>query len=531
MFYFCIERKHPEFEHTSTAEDVLNQPRTLSVILELLRQICFEFLKKHHFRPRVSRTEILDSTAGQVKSRSLASGSSGPVSRSSTPVPRPDSPFDLWQRVKVGRASAKPQQSAIDLRSKDGKRPDTQKQPKVDRHGRLVRRPFDKVDWPAKRQRTEEPDTPRQNTPSVTPAAAVAVQDLESKVLALQYFKPGDTLPEKEPSPWLKDILETWENPAFETTEARIPSIEEAAPTAGFGAGCFGHRSTDDCSFDLATVTRQARLSKSALAQAEVISQVDRKFILVKMARHQGEKNISSTSDEDDNTVLVLVDQHAADERCQLEVLMRDYFECVDGTNVLRAKTELLARPIRFEFGAEDCRILHRFSPFFEHWGVFYSTSPPDSGEGRSGALEVLSLPSSILERARTEPKLLADLLRSEAWRLDEVGMPPLSQRKLAGGPQGWVQNFQACPQGILDLLNSRSCRSAIMFNDVLDQEQCQDLVSRLSRCSFPFQCAHGRPSMAPLIDLATFGKVYNRRSWEEGGSSGRRMKDYMAGQ
>jgi DNA mismatch repair protein MLH3 len=33
----------------------------------------------------------------------------------------------------------------------------------------------------------------------------------------------------------------------------------------------------------------------------------------------------------------------------------------------------------------------------------------------------------------------------------------------------------------------------AIMFNDELDRERCQDLVSALARCAFPFQCAHGR--------------------------------------
>lgn len=43
------------------------------------------------------------------------------------------------------------------------------------------------------------------------------------------------------------------------------------------------------------------------------------------------------------------------------------------------------------------------------------------------------------------------------------------------------------------------------MFNDVLSREECWDLIQRLSRCSFPFQCAHGRPSMAPLINLNSF--------------------------
>lgn len=45
------------------------------------------------------------------------------------------------------------------------------------------------------------------------------------------------------------------------------------------------------------------------------------------------------------------------------------------------------------------------------------------------------------------------------------------------------------------------------MFNDTLTHDECAQLVSRLSRCAFPFQCAHGRPSMAPLVDLGAGGR------------------------
>lgn len=40
------------------------------------------------------------------------------------------------------------------------------------------------------------------------------------------------------------------------------------------------------------------------------------------------------------------------------------------------------------------------------------------------------------------------------------------------------------------------------MFNDPLTKEECKALVARLSATSFPFTCAHGRPSMVPLLDL-----------------------------
>lgn len=41
------------------------------------------------------------------------------------------------------------------------------------------------------------------------------------------------------------------------------------------------------------------------------------------------------------------------------------------------------------------------------------------------------------------------------------------------------------------------------MFNDPLTVGECSDLVQRLAACAFPFQCAHGRPSMVPLVHLS----------------------------
>lgn len=63
------------------------------------------------------------------------------------------------------------------------------------------------------------------------------------------------------------------------------------------------------------------------------------------------------------------------------------------------------------------------------------------------------------------------------------------------------------------------------MFNDVLSMTECEALVRRLGQCSFPFQCAHGRPSMVPLIDtrslnihrgadLQTFSSRLKQSGW-----------------
>lgn len=59
------------------------------------------------------------------------------------------------------------------------------------------------------------------------------------------------------------------------------------------------------------------------------------------------------------------------------------------------------------------------------------------------------------------------------------------------------------------------------MFNDPLTLDQCHELVERLSNCAFPFQCAHGRPSMVPVADLGSSSVALGRSTGYEleGGS------------
>ena len=59
-------------------------------------------------------------------------------------------------------------------------------------------------------------------------------------------------------------------------------------------------------------------------------------------------------------------------------------------------------------------------------------------------------------------------------------------------------------PSAVVRVLNSKACRSAVKFGDELSLEQSANLLRRLSACSLPFQCAHGRPTMIPLVKLNT---------------------------
>jgi hypothetical protein len=59
-----------------------------------------------------------------------------------------------------------------------------------------------------------------------------------------------------------------------------------------------------------------------------------------------------------------------------------------------------------------------------------------------------------------------------------------------------------AVPRTVFQLLASKACRGAVMFGEALKPRFCAQLLRQLAQCRAPFQCAHGRPSLAPLIYL-----------------------------
>jgi DNA mismatch repair protein MLH3 len=196
-----------------------------------------------------------------------------------------------------------------------------------------------------------------------------------------------------------------------------------------------------------------------------------------------------------------MLDQHAVDERCKLEELLGTYVHCEPNGDLI-ATTELLDAPLQFELGRLESELLQRFLHHFRTWGIGLEVCD-NKEKNDMGVIQVASLPPSILERCRIEPRLLINLVRTEAWRLAEARQAPLPpSRASEGSTYPWVSHMSACPPGILEMLHSRACRSAIKFNDALTMDECRALVKQVAQCAYPFQCAHGRPSMAPLLDL-----------------------------
>ena len=298
---------------------------------------------------------------------------------------------------------------------------------------------------------------------------------------------------------WVDSLLESWDNPVFTRSEKPLATLDVPAVSHG----CL----QDIRSLDATHLAKfRGKIQRHSLATASIIAQVDHKFILAKMPSEYPQH----TGDNSEST-LILIDQHAADERCRIERLFEDMFISTDPSGTETQVRMVKVDPIPFNISATESALFRKYLDFFQTWGIHYEidTKPADTI-----TVYIHSFPALIAERCRSEPNLAADLLRREIWTCEEDDRRPLGSKRSSmkhftdmspdepAGAHSWVQQMSGCPQSILDLLNSRACRTAVMFNDPLSIEECKVLVSRLAKCAFPFQCAHGRPSMIPILDL-----------------------------
>ncbi|KAF1946157.1 DNA mismatch repair protein [Clathrospora elynae] len=362
---------------------------------------------------------------------------------------------------------------------------------------------------------------PRPNTDSTTPTFGLTQKTMnKSSRLAP---RPATGISGK--TPWLDDVLQTWDNPIFKPSERRIQQV--SLHEYEFDHGHQHHhrcpRIDIDKAFNEASTAGSSRLSKEGLRAARVISQVDKKFILVKMPKSWNSAVVQDAHAE----LLVLIDQHAADERVQVESLLRELctpltqkgaHSCYQSKlgHVAHVASVLVEKPAQFTISAQEWTHLTTHAARFAAWGILYDTykSLPCTSQSKvlgkeQYFLSVTMLPPGISERCKADPKVLISFLRSTVWKYaeDPYLLPLPSPSTVAiSEPTHWVRRLATCPPGLVDLINSRACRSAIMFNDELSVEECNDLVGKLAGCVFPFMCAHGRPSMVPLVDLGSVG-------------------------
>lgn len=242
------------------------------------------------------------------------------------------------------------------------------------------------------------------------------------------------------------------------------------------------------------------KLSKADLQNARVLGQVDRKYIVIKLAT--------------EGKGLVMIDQHAADERVQLEEMLRHPSTFIPTTlepsicleldspheyqiitnerilqhmkiwgihivttttttsndNATRASNSQFSNSIQEE-DRDNATILLSQSRFFstsetsphffnnhqqqtqeQNWIMTTTTDKRKKKNNYLNRIFVTQLPQLLIDRCVMNHALLKDLIRDYAyWLKEQKNNASLSR---------------SCPRGIMEILKSKACRSRFHFND-----------------------------------------------------------------
>mmetsp|Transcript_23794 Transcript_23794/g.43521 ORF Transcript_23794/g.43521 Transcript_23794/m.43521 type:complete len:360 (+) Transcript_23794:1605-2684(+) len=202
------------------------------------------------------------------------------------------------------------------------------------------------------------------------------------------------------------------------------------------------------------------RVTKAMLSNASAIAQADHKFVLARAG-----------------AMLIAVDQHAADERVQLERLEKETYAGL--STGIHAKGSTLCPPVMLALSGIEQSLLDLHAPSLEKFGFHFSL--PESKIGDPNCTVVVTAAPAVMGVGLT-----GEDMRVMLHQLDEFD------------PAG--SGLQIKPPVIQYILCSKACRGAVMFGDALAQSECDLLLKGLAKCELPFQCAHGRPSSVVLV-------------------------------
>ncbi|WP_132058090.1 DNA mismatch repair endonuclease MutL [Halorussus amylolyticus] len=183
---------------------------------------------------------------------------------------------------------------------------------------------------------------------------------------------------------------------------------------------------------------------------------------------------------------LVLVDQHAADERVNYERLAREFAE--DST------TQMLAQPVELELTAGEAAVFDEYREALETLGF--------RGE-LVGDREVVVRTAPTVLDATLDPELLRDALSEfVSTDADDRG-----------------ETVEAVAD---DLLADLACYPSITGNTSLREGSVVDLLAALDNCENPYACPHGRPV---IIEFAR-EEIEDRFERDYPGHGGRRSEE-----
>lgn len=274
----------------------------------------------------------------------------------------------------------------------------------------------------------------------------------------------------------LYSMYSKWNNPVF-----------VKPPKVGVDISC---GQADGLAVKVHNILFPYRFSKSMIPTMQVINQVDKKFLACLINARDDSDDRSDSQSEPGGNLLVLVDQHAAHERVRLENLITDAYEDnpdVPGEKHLCSST--ITPPLEIIVLPEEQRLLRSCGAQLQSLGLGVSFSQAADSRLFVRKVPLCFTEKDMNERKRGRPSVIKLIV-------EEYLQEQIELLRSAGRVRGTL------PLTVQKVLASFACHGAIKFNDTLNKDECSSLVASLSACQLPFQCAHGRPSIAPLVDL-----------------------------
>ena len=278
-------------------------------------------------------------------------------------------------------------------------------------------------------------------------------------------------------SSYMQDFLKSWCNPVFGVAK-------DTALSAQINGG-FPIKKR------VASLLKSFPLSKDSLQGLEVIGQVDSKFMACKCTLS------TDSSSNESSSFLLLIDQHAAHERIRLENLQEEFFSSSDKSGSARSiKSQNLYPPKQLSIILSSEKSLTSYKEEFEKIGVKFTIQSELKIQDKNYVtLFLKSLPSLFVTQKKDGDEIHPIL---EDARLKELFYEHLKSLERIPVTSSVI------PYAINTVLSSYACHGAIKFGDSLSCRECAEIVRKLVKCNFPFQCAHGRPSIAPMVNLST---------------------------
>jgi len=237
----------------------------------------------------------------------------------------------------------------------------------------------------------------------------------------------------------------------FSPAESSLPTpFLDRIRKAGEDAATTNEARHHTCHHSAYNPTSEVTFSKESLANATILGQVDTKFIACLL-----------DSPGKDRT-LVLIDQHAADERVSIEEIFHEL--CIGFVNNNIHQTEVSGPNIVLTLLEAQRLASLGYLEIFARWGISLDL-PTEIIHGDYVQVPILAVPTLLASRlARKEASEMTRLVRLHLDQLDEDYNEIHSfldrVKETDAEKEDWQKIQRWMPKEMSELANSKACRS-----------------------------------------------------------------------